>query len=157
MRKRLAAALMVLIGAEVALVTPGSAKTTDAPTISLYHLQGVAEDAARGDILYCLRMASPALSKRSAIAGSNQYGLVGSLLNGWLGAGATDRMRSAILDRCMLAHGYRIYRTDEASWIRLLGVSQAIEIRANVADAVIVDAMAVFASRPLPAGENLGS
>jgi hypothetical protein len=121
----------------------------------LYHFDSVSEDTARGDILYCMALARPALSARSKYSSDQQYGLVGAILGDLLGRAPTNRTRNVVMQRCMVAHGYRLYRVDQSTWNRLLGVDDALKVKGEVADAGIVDALSAFASRPLPADAGL--
>lgn len=156
--RKLSAVLCVAI----ATVLPASSANAKYPhddmaQLSLYHGGDVTADQVRGDLYYCFELAAPALSQRSAIAGTNQYGLLGSMINSWLGDGPTRRRRNAIVDRCMLAHGYRVIRTDEAVWRKQLGISEDVKVRPAQLDAVVIDALAEFAASPLPEGMKIKS
>lgn len=149
--------VLLLTGAWLACSSPVHAEPNSQETrqFSLYHLDGITEDTARGDMLYCAGLARPALSMRSKVEASHQYGLLGDLINGWLGKSPTDRMRGAVMDKCMTTHGYRLYRTDEATWKNLLDIVRIAKIKPETMDAASIDAMAIFASRPLPASVRI--
>ncbi len=123
--------------------------------LSIYHIDGVSEDEARGDILYCMSVASPALSMRGKMQGSLALGVVGDLISAWMAKSPTDRMRGTVMDSCMRKHGYRVYRTDEVTWKHLLNVDRVAQIKTQSVDAGAVDAMAAFASHPLPANAGI--
>lgn len=116
---------------------------------ALFHLDGISEDVARGDLLECMTASSDALSLYSR-ASSADYGLVGSLIGGLLGSAKTNRLRNASLQQCMVLRGYRLFLVDEQVWLQILRVNDALQLKTGKEQSAIVDALAKFAATPLP-------
>lgn len=117
---------------------------------ALFHLDGVSEDVARGDLIDCMAAASGALSQYSRSAASGEYGLIGSLIGGLLGGAKTNRLRNASLQKCMVLRGYKLFLVDEPTWQATLKISDPLRLKPGKNQSVIVDALAAFASTPLP-------
>lgn len=145
--KTLAATIVLLSNAQVA----AESNPSDGQRMSLYHAEGVSEDMVRGDLVYCFGVAGLAMSSRTAQVGDFGYGLVGALLNSWWGSKGTKRMRAAAVDRCMLAHGYRVMRVPDELWRRTLDLDRRAKLNPANADPAVVDALAEFAAKPIPA------
>lgn len=155
--KSILGGMRLLSGLALISALPAQADPTEKNVgqFSIYHIDSVSEDEARGDILYCMGLASPALSMRGKMQGSLALGVVGDLMSAWMAKSPTDRMRGTVMDSCMKKHGYRVYRTDEATWKHLLNVDRVTRIKTQSVDAATVDAMAAFASHPLPADAGI--
>lgn len=116
----------------------------------LFHLDGISEDVARGDLLECMAASSDAMSVYSRSAASYEYGLVGSIVGSLLGGAQTNRLRNASLQKCMVLRGYKLFLVDELTWLQILKIADPLRLKSGRDQSLIVDALAAFASKPLP-------
>lgn len=114
----------------------------------VYCLPGIHEDIARGDILYCMKLAKSARSSRTLKAkGDLQYGLFGLLMNDLLGSEPTNRMQAAVMQKCMISHGYKIIEVKSSHFRKLIDSTELENPVGSKADSRMVDALSAFASK----------
>lgn len=124
-----------------------SEKQDDPAKFFLFHKEGVTEDGARGDILYCVGQSVSVMSSRAKMQG---VGLLGFIINDRLGDIDTLRMRNAAMRKCMGLHGYQRYAIPEVEWKVFVNHGDIVVANDGKASAQVIDRMAVYASGPKP-------
>lgn len=109
----------------------------------LFHSDSVTEDIARGDLLFCIKMARPTLSYRAKLGG-------GGILGGLLADTDTLRMRNSVMRKCMTLHGYSRYLVPETQWNGVVKEGDIVVGNDGKVDAEVVNNMAAFAAGPKP-------
>ena len=119
----------------------------------LFHLDGVAADQARGDLVYCIGQAKPIISLRDRMGSSG--GLIGAMINARMGEIDRFRMRNAAMRKCMGMMGYDRYLVPEDMWKVVVNEGDIVLDDDALVDIDVVERMVAFASGPKPAGERL--
>lgn len=127
-------------------------KQDDPAKFFLFHKDGVAEDVARGDILYCVGQSVSVMSSR---AKTQTGGLLAFIINDRLGDIDTLRMRNAAMRKCMGLHGYQRYAIPEVEWNVFVDHGDIVVANDGKASAQVIDRMAAYASGPKPEAEVL--
>lgn len=136
--------------AGLAIATPSiarSEKSDDPSKFFLFHHDDVSEDVARGDYLYCIKIARTALSPR---AKTQSIGLLEGLINGRFADVDSFRMRNAVMRKCMALHGYRRYAVAENFWNAIVKGGDIVIGNDGKVDPQVVDALSAFASGTKP-------
>lgn len=119
----------------------------------LFHMEGVAVDVARADLMYCIDQVKDILSLRDKMGSGG--GLIGAIINARMGEIDRFRMRNAGMRKCMNLHGYARYQVQQAEWRLMVNDGDIVLNNAMTVDPVVVDRLAVFAAGPQPTGKRL--